>query len=152
MFSIQPLYSITIYYCFYPISFIRFFAYINHTYIVYFAEVSGFFISAFISIYSLNTLFTEINSSCLIYESIKALEIRTSIVSNLPFPSKIFCYASSFFFLITGLSFLIPAFITQIFTAAAERAIRTGIPTKEAYAEIETEPVTVDAKISKCSV
>ena len=99
MFSIQPLYSITIYYCFYPISFIRFFAYINHTYIVYFAEVSGFFISAFISIYSLNTLFTEINSSCLIYESIKALEIRTSIVSNLPFPSKIFCYASSFFFL-----------------------------------------------------
>ena len=43
------------------------------------------FISFFISLYSLNGLFTEINSSRLIYESIKDLEIINSIVFNLSF-------------------------------------------------------------------
>ena len=75
-------------YCFYTISFILFSAYVNHFYIVYSAEASGFFISSFISLYSLNTLFTETNSPWLIYESIKALEIRTSIVFDLSFPNK----------------------------------------------------------------
>ena len=54
--------SINIYYCFYVISFIRFSAYINHIYIKYSSEVSGFFIFSFISLYSFNT-FTETNSS-----------------------------------------------------------------------------------------
>ena len=49
-------------------------------YIIYFTE---FFISSFILLYYLNTLFTERNSSWLIYESIKKLEVKTSRVSNL---------------------------------------------------------------------
>ena len=56
------------------------------------------------------------------------------------------------FFLIMDLCFLIPAFITEICIAIAELAIPTGIPTKEGRAEIETYPVTADARISKCSV
>ena len=52
-------------------------------YIIYSTKVSGFFISVFISFHSLNTLFTETNSSWLIYESIKVLEITTSIVFNI---------------------------------------------------------------------
>ena len=50
------------------------------------------------------------------------------------------------------LSFLIAAVITQILIVAAELAIPTGIPTKEAKAEIKIHPVTVKAKISKYSV
>ena len=42
--------------------------------------------------------------------------------------------------------------IAQIFIPTAELAIPTGIPTNEANAETETQPVTVEAKISKCSV
>ena len=56
-----------------------------------------------------------------------------------------------FLFLIIGLYFSIPAVITQIFIVA-ELAIPTGIPTKEAKAEIETHPVSEEAKISKCWV
>ena len=52
-------------------------AYMNHMYKVYSTELSGFLVSSFISIYFLNTLFTEINLPWLIYESIKALEIKT---------------------------------------------------------------------------
>ena len=40
----------------------------------------------------------------------------------------------------------------QIFIAASELVIPTGIPTEEAKAEIETHPVTLEAKISKFSV
>ena len=40
----------------------------------------------------------------------------------------------------------------QIFIATAELAIPTGILTKEAKAELETHPVTVETKISKYSV
>ena len=43
-------------YYFYTISFNYFSAYINHFYIVYSTEVSGFFISSFIPLYSLKTL------------------------------------------------------------------------------------------------
>ena len=52
------------------------------------------------------------------------------------------------FFLIIDLQLLIPAVITQIFIIAAELAIPTGIPIKEAKAEIETHPKTIEAKIS----
>ena len=57
-----------------------------------------------------------------------------------------------FFFLIIDLHFLIPAVITEMFIAIAELATPTGIPTKDARAEIETYPVTVETKVSKCSV
>ena len=48
-----------------------------------------------------------------------------------------------FIFLVIDLYFLIPAVITETFVVIAELAISTGIP-------IETHPVTVVAKISKC--
>ena len=45
---------------------------------------------------------------------------------------------------------LIPAVIAQILNPAAELAIRTGTPTVKAKAEIKTEPVIVQTKISEC--
>ena len=117
-------------------------------YIIYSTEVSGFFISSFGSLSSLN-IFTETNSSWLLYESIKALEITTSIVSNLGYPSNtIFSYF--FFFLIIDLYFLVSAGITQIFNPTAEVLTPTGTATNEVNAEIETQPVIVEPKISKC--
>ena len=43
-----------------------------------------------------------------------------------------------------------PAVIAQIFIVAAELLIPLGMPIKDANTDIETEPVTVEAKISKC--
>ena len=57
-----------------------------------------------------------------------------------------------FFFLVIDLYFLIPAVITQIFNPTAELVILIQIPTKEAKAEMETHPLTVEIKISKCSI
>ena len=48
-------------------------------------------------------------------------------------------------------TFLILAVITQIFNPIAEIVFPIGIPTKEAKAEIETYPLTVEIKIIKCS-
>ena len=48
--------------------------------------------------------------------------------------------------MIIDLYFLIPAVITQIFIVAAELVIPAGIPTNEANAEIETQPVTAEMK------
>ena len=56
------------------------------------------------------------------------------------------------FLLITDLYFLIPAVIAQIFNPIAELVIPTGIPSKEAKAEIEKYPVIEEAKIRKCSI
>ena len=56
------------------------------------------------------------------------------------------------FFLIFDLYFLIPAVIPQIFNPTKELFIPTGIPTKEAKAEIKIHPVTAEAKIRKCSI
>ena len=53
-----------------------------------------------------------------------------------------------FFFLIIDLYFLIHAVITETLIVAVELAIPTGMPIKEAKAEIETHQVTVEAKIS----
>ena len=39
-----------------------------------------------------------------------------------------------------------------MFNPIAECVIPTGIPTKEAKAEMETHPVTVETKIYKCSI
>ena len=56
-----------------------------------------------------------------------------------------------FSFLIIDLYFLIPAVITQIFNSIVELVIPMGIPA-EAKAEMETHPLTVKIKISKCSI
>ena len=50
--------------------------------------------------------------------------------------------------LIIDLYFLITAFIAQIFISTAELAIPTGIPIKTAKSEMETYPVTLEAKIN----
>ena len=55
-------------------------------------------------------------------------------------------------FLFNDLYFLIPAVITQIFNPIAELVIPIGIPTEEAKTEMETHPVTVEIKISACSI
>ena len=39
-----------------------------------------------------------------------------------------------------------------MFIPTEELSIPIGIPSKEAKAQIETHPVTVEAKINKCSV
>ena len=56
------------------------------------------------------------------------------------------------FFLIIDLYFLITAAVAQIFIPSAELTLPTRIPNKEAKAEIETYPVTTEAKRSKRSV
>ena len=48
--------------------------------------------------------------------------------------------------------FLISEVIPQIFNPTLQIVIPIGIPTKEAKAEIETHPVTVEIKISKRSI
>ena len=56
------------------------------------------------------------------------------------------------FFLIIDLYFLIPAVITQIFNPIVELAIPIGITTKEAKAEMETNPVIVEITIREWSI
>ena len=53
-------------------------------------------------------------------------------------------------FLMIDLCFLIPEVIAQIFIPTAELIMSTGTQIKLANAEIETHPVTVEAKIIKC--
>ena len=56
------------------------------------------------------------------------------------------------FFLIIDLYFLIPAVITQIFNPIVELAIPIGITTKEAKAEMETNPVIAEITIREWSI
>ena len=69
-------------------------------------------------------------------ESIKALEIRISIIFNLSFPTNANLSRSFLFFFIINLYFLIPAMIVQTFIPSEELAIPTGTQTNEANAEI----------------
>ena len=55
-------------------------------------------------------------------------------------------------FVVIDLEVLITAVIMQIFNSIAELVIPIGIPTKEEKAEMEKHEVTVQVKISKCSV
>ena len=72
----------------------------------------------------------------MIYESIKVLEIKISIVFNLVFAIDTILSCFFIFFLITDLYFLIAAVNVQIFKPVAEPAITIGIPTNQAKAEI----------------
>ena len=87
-----------------------------------------------------------------IFESIKALEIKTSILLNLAFANSTILSCFFFFFLIIDLYYLIPAVIAQILNPIAELVIPIGIPSKEAKAEIKIHPVTAKAKIKMCSI
>ena len=103
-------------------------------------------------LYTFNTLFIESNLSSLIHGSVAGLEIKTSMLFNLGFPNSTILSYFFLFFLIAGLYFFIIAAITQIFNPTAELAISIGIPNKEAKAEIETNSLTVETKISNCSI
>ena len=95
-----------------------------------------YLISCFTSLYSLRILFIKRNLSWLRTESIKVLEIKTSILFNLDFASNTIELCFSFLFLIIDLWFLIPLVIAQIFNPIAELLIPIGIPIKEAKSEI----------------
>ena len=70
------------------------------------------------------------------------------MVFDLVFANNTISSCLFLFFLIIDLHFLVPAVIAQIFNPTAN----TGIPTKEAKAEIETHSVTVDATIRRFSI
>ena len=82
--------------------------YIKHIYLSL-----EFLISSFILSHSFSTLFIDTNSSWLIFESIKSLEIKTTIVFDLVSASNTILSCFFFFFLIIDLRFLISAFITE---------------------------------------
>ena len=103
-------------------------------------------IFSFITLYSFNTLFFKTNSSWLIFESVKALEIKTSMLFNLDFGSNNILSCFFFVFLIIDLQFLIIADIAQIINPIAELVIPVGIPSKEAKAATEIHPVIQNLK------
>ena len=70
---------------------------------------------------------------------------------NFFFHLVIFFY-NIFFFLVIDLNLLIPAVIAHIINPIAELVIRTGIPTKEERADMETHSVIIEPKIRKCSI
>ena len=92
------------------------------------------------------------NSSWRIFELIKTLEIKTSMVFNLIVANNTIFSCFFFVFFIIHLYFLIAAVITQFSIVATELAIPSRIPNKEAKEEIETRPVRAEAKKSKCSL
>ena len=102
--------------------------------------------SSFVSLYSFRTLFIKTNSSLQITESIKDLEIKTSMLFNLDFANNTILSCFFLIFLIIDLYFFNSCFIAQIFNPIAELVIPTGMPTKEEKGEMETHPVIVEAK------
>ena len=94
----------------------------------------------------------KINSSGLVFESIKALEIKTSMLFNLDFAKNTILSCLLSFLLIIDLYFLIAAVIAQIFNPIAELVIPIGVPIKEVKTGIKIHPVIVEAKIRKCSI
>ena len=89
--------------------------------------------------------------SWVMYESIKDLEIRTSMVFSLSFYNNTILLCFFFFFFIIDLYFLIPAIIAQIFIPTEELVIPTLISTNEANVKIEIQLVIVETKISQFS-
>ena len=72
------------------------------------------------------------------YESIKALEVRNSIVFNISFPNNtiLLCF---FFFFFNWLILLNPAVIAQMFIPTTVLVIPTGTKTNDANAEEESK-------------
>ena len=63
--------------------------------------------------------------------------MKTVMLFNLVFPSKIILSCFFIFFLVINLYFTIPAAILKIFDPIAELAIPLGMPSKEAKVEVE---------------
>ena len=57
-----------------------------------------------------------------------------------------------FFFLVIDVYFLIPAAIEQIFNPITELVIPVRIPSKDVKADIDIQPVIVEAKVGKRSI
>ena len=93
----------------------------------------------FISSNSFGTLFIKPNSSWLIFEAIKALEMKTFTLFNLDFADDNILSFFFFFSLIIDLYFLLPAVIIQLFNPIAELVIPLEIPIKEAKSEKEIQ-------------
>ena len=74
-----------------------------------------------------------------------------TMLFNIDFANNTILSCSFFFFLIIYLYFLILAVIAQIFNPIAELVIPIGTTTKEAKAEMEKHPATVEITISKWS-
>ena len=87
-------------------------------------------VSSFILLYSFRALFIKTNSSWLMNESIKALEIKTSMSFNLDFDNRTILSCFFFFFLNIDLYFFIPAVLAQMFSQIAELVIPIEIPSK----------------------
>ena len=86
------------------------------------------------------------------FQSIKAIEIQTSMLFNLVFDNNTILSYFVFLFEIIDLYFLIPASIRQIFNPIAELVIPIGISNKEAKAEIEIHPLVAAAKMRDCLI
>ena len=80
-------------------------------------------------------MFTEMNLSWLIYESIKAVEIQTSIIFNLFLLIALFYYAFSSF--------------SWLFNPTAELEIPIRTATNEENSENEKQPLTSNSSNSK---
>ena len=88
----------------------------------------------------------------MIFEPIKDLEIKNSMLFSLDFANRAALSCFSFFFLIIDLQFLVNAVIVQIVNHIAGIVIPIGIPSKEVKSEIERLPVITEAKIRKSLV
>ena len=106
---------------------------------MYFTDLFISFIHFIIFFY---TLFIETVSSWLIYQLIKALEVRPSIVFDLPFRSTNTLSCFFFFFFIIDLYFLILAMIEKNFIPTAELVISAETQNNESNAEIKTQPAS----------
>ena len=104
-------------------------------------------ISFFVIPYSFSTLFIKTSLSWLIFELIKTLEIKTSMLFHLHCASNTTSLCLFFFFLIIDFYFLIPEMIAKIYHSVANLVTHTGMSSKEANAAIEIDLVTAEAKI-----
>ena len=71
---------------------------------------------------------------------------------NLDFADDIILLCFFFLFLITGLYFLIPAIITQIFYPIAELVIAIRITIKKAKVKMETRSIIAGISLSERSI
>ena len=92
------------------------------------------------------------STSWQIFESIKDLEIKNSMLLNLHFANKTILSYVFFYFLIIDLYVLIFAAIAQLFNPTTELAIPIRKPNKEAKAGIEIHPLIAETEIRKCSI
>ena len=93
-------------------------------------------ISSLILRHSFSTLIIQRHSSWIIFESIKAIEIKTSTLFNLDFANNTILSCFFHFFLIIDLYFVIPEAAAQIFNPIAELVIPIRIQIKEPKPEI----------------